>query len=103
MYLSKLRVVTRVDVNMASTSGIRASGSGSSEYVKEIVLKDASSYGPWRTKLTAILDAKDCLEIVNGVEMEPTEIAEVLDAANDPVTTVKEVKEGCVTYHTNSG
>ena len=62
---------------MAFTSGIRASGSGSSEYVKKIVLKDASSYGPWRTKLTAILDAEDCLEIVNGKEMEPPEIAEV--------------------------
>ena len=89
MYLSELRVVTRVDVNMAFTSGIRASGSGSSEYVKKIVLKDASSYGPWRTKLTAILDAEDCLEIVNGTEMEPTEIAEVLDAANDPVNTAE--------------
>ena len=44
---------------------------------------------PWRTKLTVILDAEDCLEIVNGTEMEPTEIAEVLDAANDPVNTVE--------------
>ena len=73
MYLSELRVVTRVDVNVAFTSGIRASGSGSSEYVKKIVLKDASSYGPWRTKLTAILDAEDCLEIVNGT-LESVEV-----------------------------
>ena len=71
-----------VDVSMASTSGIRASGSGTSEYMKKIVLKDASSYGPWRTKLTAILDAEDCLEIVNGTELEPAEIAEVLNADN---------------------
>ena len=51
---------------MAFTSGIRASGSGSSEYTKKIVLKDSVTYGPWRTKLTAILDAEDSLEIVNG-------------------------------------
>ena len=31
----------------------------------------------------------DCLEIVNGTEMEPTEISEVLDAANDPVNTAE--------------
>ena len=55
----RLYGVHRVDVNMAFTSGIRASGSGSSEYVKKTVLKDASSYGPWRTKLTAILDAEE--------------------------------------------
>ena len=60
--MSGLRVVSRVDVNMASSSGIRASGSGSSEYVKKMVFKDAASYGPWRTKLTALLDAEDCLE-----------------------------------------
>ena len=89
MYLSELRVETRLDVNMASTSGIRASGSGSSEYVKKRVLKGASSYGPWRTKLISILDAEDCLEIVNGTKMEPPEIAEVLDAANDPVNTAE--------------
>ena len=67
---------------MASTIGIRASGSGSSEYTKKIVLKDSITYGPWRTKLTAILDAEDSLEIVNGTELEPVEIAEVLNADN---------------------
>ena len=67
---------------MASTSCIRASGSGSSEYMKKIVLKDAASYGPWRTKLTAMLDAEDSLEIVNGTEMEPAEIVEVLNVDN---------------------
>ena len=67
---------------MASSSGIRASGSGTSEYMKKIILKDALSYGPWRTKLTAILNAEDCLEIVNGTELEPVEIAEVLNADN---------------------
>ena len=67
---------------MASTIGIRASGSGSSEYTKKTVLKDSITYGPWRTKLTAILDAEDSLEIVNGTELEPVEIAEVLNADN---------------------
>ena len=67
---------------MTSTSGIRASGIGSSEYTKKIVLKDSITYGPWRTKLTAIQDAEDGLEIVNGTKLEPVEIAEVLDADN---------------------
>ena len=49
---------------MAFTIGIKASGSGTSEYMKKIVLKDTASYGPWRTKLTSILDAEDCMEIV---------------------------------------
>ena len=64
---------------MSITSGIRASGSGSYEYVKRISLKDALSYGPWRTKITAILNAEDCMEIVNATELEPVEIAEVLN------------------------
>ena len=55
--------------------------------MKKIVLKDAASYGPWRTKLTAILDAEDCLEIVNGTEMEPAEIAEVLNPDNTAANT----------------
>ena len=67
---------------MASTSGIKASGSGSSEYTKKLVLKASVTYGPWRTKLTAILDAEDSLEIVNGTELEPVEIAEVLNPNN---------------------
>ena len=82
--LSELRIVSRVDVNMTSTSGIRASGSGSSEYVKTIVLKDKASYGSWRTKITEILDAEDCLEIINGTEIEPPKIAEVQDDLNVP-------------------
>ena len=39
--------------------------------------------------LQKILHTEDCLEILNGTEMEPTEIAEVLDAANDPVNTAE--------------
>ena len=74
---------------MASTSGIRASGPGSSEYMKKIVLKDSASYGPWRTKVTAILDAEDSLEIVNGTELEPAEIAEVLNADNTSANSVE--------------
>ena len=60
---------------MASTSGIRATGSNSGEYIKKIVLKDSASYGPWKAKLTSILDAEDCWEIVNGIEAEPRRIA----------------------------
>ena len=65
---------------MASTSGIRASGSGSGEYAKKILLKDVASYGPWKAKLTSILDAEDCWDIVNGTEFEPVRLAIVNDA-----------------------
>ena len=68
---------------MASHSGIRASGSGTGDYVKRIVLKDAASYGPWRAKLTSILDVEECWEIVNGTELEPDEIATVEDDGDD--------------------
>ena len=53
---------------MAFSSGIRASGSGSGEYTKKILLKDTATYGPWKAKLTSILDAEDCWDIVNGRE-----------------------------------
>ena len=68
---------------MASHSGIRASGSGTGGYVKRIVLKDAASYGPWRAKLTSILDAEECWEIVNGTELELDEIATVEDDSDE--------------------
>ena len=68
---------------MASHSGIRASGSGTGDYIKKIVLKDAASYGPWRAKLTSILDAEDLWEIVNGAESEPDEIATVEDDSDE--------------------
>ena len=64
-------------------SGIRASGSGTREYIKKIVLKDAASYGPWKAKLTSILDVEDCWEIVNGTELELDEIATVEDDSDD--------------------
>ena len=91
---------------MTSTSGMRASGSGSSEYTKKIVLKDSVTYGPWRTKLTAILDAEDSLEIVNGTKPEPVEIAEVLNADNTSANSAevkKNIKEGSILDHANSG
>ena len=64
-------------------------GSGSSEYTKKIVLKDSVTYGPWRTKLSAILDAEDSLEIVNGTELEPVEIAEVLNPDNTSANSIE--------------
>ena len=67
---------------MSSHSGIRASNSGSSEFAKKIVLKDAASYGPWKAKITSILDAEDVWEIVNGEEVEPAELLEVDDGAD---------------------
>ena len=67
-----------------SSSGIRASVSGSGDYVKKILLKDVASYGPWKARLTSILDAEDCWEIVNGAEVEPTRIVIVNDADDAP-------------------
>ena len=72
-----------------SSSGIRASGSGSGDYVKKILLKDVASYGPWKVKLTSILDVEDCWEIVNGTEVEPTRIAIVNDADDAPENKVE--------------
>ena len=78
-----LRVESRVDVNMMSSSGIRATGSGSGDYVKKIILKDAATYGPWKAKISSILDAEDVWEIVNGTETEPDELPEVAHEADD--------------------
>ena len=64
---------------MASTSGIRASGSRSIEYARKILLIDVASHGPWKAKLTSIFDAEDCWNIVNGTEFEPVRLATVND------------------------
>ena len=53
------------------TSGIRAGGSGE-VFTKKIILKDAETSGPWKTKLTPILDAEDCYTIVDRSEVSPT-------------------------------
>ena len=74
-----------LEVGMSSHSGIRASNSGSSEFAKKIVLKDAASYGPRKAKITSILDVEDVWEIVNGAEAEPAELPEVDDGADDEV------------------
>ena len=70
---------------MSSHSGIRANSSSSSEFARKTVLKDAASYGPWKAKITSILDAEDVWEIVNGSEVEPDELPEVADEADDAV------------------
>ena len=50
--------------------------------MKKMVLKDVASYGPRRMRLTSILDAQDCLEIVSNNETEPNQIVVVNDANN---------------------
>ena len=64
---------------MATTSGIRATGSGSGEYVMKIVLKKSASSEPLKAEITSILDPEDCWDIVNGSEFESDAIAEVED------------------------
>ena len=70
-------------VSMAHHSGIRATGSGSGDFIRKIVLKDAASYGPWKAKITSILDAEDLWEIVNGTEEEPEELDSVENNTDD--------------------
>lgn len=65
---------------MAFTRGIRANTSW--DFVKRIVLKETTSYSLWREKLTSILDAKDCSEIVSRIETEPVQITIANDANN---------------------
>ena len=56
-----------------STGGIR--GGAISDNVKKIIQKDKSSYGPWKAKITSILDAKDWWDIGCRKEVVPTIIA----------------------------
>ena len=48
-------------------------------------MKDVASYGPWKAKLTSILDIEDCWEIVYGIKAEPVRIVVVNDAYSVPV------------------
>ena len=41
------------------------------ETTRKVLLKDPVTYGPWKAKLTSILDAEDCWEIVSGEEHAP--------------------------------
>ena len=56
--------IQRVEVIMASHSGIRARDS-EGEYSRKPILKNAEGYGAWSTKMETILDADDCWEIVS--------------------------------------
>ena len=47
---------------------------------KEIILKDVAAYGSWKAKLTSILGAENCLDIVYGTE--PDRVAHVNDDDN---------------------
>ena len=78
-------------MNMLTSSGIRASGSGDI-YTKRIVLKDPESYGPWKTKITSILDAEDCWSIVDRSKVSPTVVGAV-PAANGTVTNQAQANE----------
>ena len=58
--------------------------------MKNIISKDREGYGPWKTKVTALLDSEECWEIVNGIESEPGEVAPIA-AADNALTLVNEV------------
>ena len=64
---------------MASHSGIRARESDRGEYGRKLILKDAAGYGAWKVKMETILDADDCWEIVQGTELEPLDVAWILE------------------------
>ena len=64
---------------MASHSGIRARDSDRGEYSRKPILKDAAGYGAWKVKMETILDADDSWEIVQGIELEPLDLAWVIE------------------------
>lgn len=66
-------------VCIASHSGIRASESGTGDFIENIVLKDVATYGPWNAKITSIIDVEDLWELVNVFEEEPKDIDTVED------------------------
>ena len=74
---------------MASHSGIRATGSDS-DHSRKPLLKNAAGYGGWKTKMSTILEGKECWELVQGIELEPRSLgvqaagdgAGVIDPAN---------------------
>ena len=68
---------------MASTSGIRANGSDRGEFTRKPILKDAAGYSAWSTKMETILDADDCWDIVMGTELEPNDLAVVVDEGQE--------------------
>ena len=65
--------------SMASHSGIRARDSHRGEYIRKPILKDAAGYGAWKVKMETILDADDCWEIVQGTQLEPLDLAWVIE------------------------
>ena len=64
---------------MASHSGIRARDFDRGEYSRKPIIKDAAGYGAWKVKTETILDANDCWEIVQGTQLEPLDLAQVID------------------------
>ena len=57
-------------VSMATTSGIRATGSDQ-DHSRKTLLKNATGYGAWKTKVSTILEGEECWELVQGIELEP--------------------------------
>lgn len=51
---------------------------------EENCFKGCSQLWSLKAKLTSILDAEDCWDIVNGTELEPNEIAVVVDLDDAP-------------------
>ena len=76
---------------MASTSGIRATGSDH-EYSRKPLLKNAAGYGAWSTKMSTILEGEECWELVQGIELEPRSLGVQVvgdgDGVDDPADQV---------------
>ena len=68
---------------MATTSGIRATGSDRGDYPRRALLKNAAGYVAWSTKMEQTLDAEDCWDIVTGTEVEPDELGWVVDPGEE--------------------
>ena len=78
---------------MASSSGIRARDYDREESsTRKPILRDATGYISWATKIETILDAEDCWEIVQGTEHEPIELGWVVnDVEGEGVPSASDV------------
>ena len=76
---------------MATTSGIRATGSDQ-EHSRKPLLNNAAGYGAWKTKMSTALEGEECWDLVQGIELEPislrVRVVEDGDGVEDPADRI---------------
>ena len=58
--------------------------------MKKIILKNREGYGPWKSKVTTLLDGEECWEIVNKTETKLGKVARIA-AADNALASVNQV------------